>query len=1426
MALIGKIIAMTGVATVQNEKGDKRALHPGDQIQTGDSIQTTAGVDVDVQLANGRVIHIGSDQMVAFTPELAEVFAPTEADSAVNVATIDTVIQAIQDGRDINQVLEETAAGGAGGSDGSHSALYLERINQTLNTFGFEDDGASPDQLLLANGLGNLVPFVGDITPDTEAEGAVLVHTVTLTNILGTPQTFAFSVVGNTATAGEDFTSGFTFSNGVTFTPIAGNPFVGTITVPANVGTFTVSIQTNNDTVFEGNETYTINVGGESAIGTIVDNESAPTVTDVDPGNRNASGEIVGATVIEGNPLTFTVTLSNASSTPTTVNLSLNGTNDAKSADLNADIGRTLLVTFNDGTTQTVTLAADNTFSVSVPALNSTFVVSVPTLPDNIVEGEETLTMSAGTAQNVTPVASAPGTILDAVLPPTVTDVDPGNRNASGEIVGATVIEGNPLTFTVTLSNASSTPTTVNLSLNGTNDAKSADLNADIGRTLLVTFNDGTTQTVTLAADNTFSVSVPALNSTFVVSVPTLPDNIVEGEETLTMSAGTAQNVTPVASAPGTILDGTDPQIVTGVTRGSSTALDPNDGQVVGSRVVEGDASEPLSFTVTLNVASKFATEVNLTLAGDGNNPATILGAAADINRTMQITFNNGITNTVTLNDDGTFKVSVPPLATSFVVSMATNEDSLPEEMESLRLTASTAQNPLPYPSAIGEIIDIAVTQVTAGVETPDGDTNGAVVIEGNDLQFKVDLNTAAVKPTTVNLVLTSVTGTVGTDTAPTGDKKVTVISSDGRELVVTETATGLSVVVPAGVSSFIVKVPTIVDNVYEEPETIRLNAGTDVQLLGNSMPDPATGRIFDVDGFVQATGLSGQYFGYNDNGVSRSIGNSLGDNRIDIGNLNSVQDVTTIINLRNQAAGGSNTIVGTNNSAERGAADVYFKATEINYNPNSAFTNNLGGNDNVAAATGSNSDPNIGAGSLRTFLTNDNGDQESARVDAGLANTTDAIIRLTGKIFLERGNYDFRVLADDGFSLRVNGKTLIEYDGNQAPTSRDYNNLYLDDATSGLTDIELLYWEQGREGVLRIEYKLSSETEYKMLSLDNLPMFSNDDMKILPDLDDTQDIVSNGSGGYIIRSGEKIFGTVGAETLEGTLAKDEIYGLDGVDILRGLEGADTLYGGAGNDRLEGGAGNDELDGGTGADTMIGGTGDDLYIVDNAGDIVTEAFNEGTDTIVFSESYNVGTYDISVGIENVEIKGAQDVTVNGNGANNRIVGGAGNDALLGGNGNDIVIGGRGSDTLSGDEGNDVFVWRLGDHVGAGVPEDVITDFKYTGNGTGNAQSVKTDSIDLRDLLQGEQSSLVDFNGGANPENLLNFLNFSVDGTSTVINVSTTGGFASGGNGVVDQKIVLQDVNLFTATGSGTGAGLNDQTLLLQKILANGTLIVD
>ncbi|WP_036303737.1 hypothetical protein [Methylotenera sp. L2L1] len=59
MALIGKIIAITGTATLISNNGNQRDLRLGDNIQTADTIKTGAGVEVELQLANGQVIHIG-----------------------------------------------------------------------------------------------------------------------------------------------------------------------------------------------------------------------------------------------------------------------------------------------------------------------------------------------------------------------------------------------------------------------------------------------------------------------------------------------------------------------------------------------------------------------------------------------------------------------------------------------------------------------------------------------------------------------------------------------------------------------------------------------------------------------------------------------------------------------------------------------------------------------------------------------------------------------------------------------------------------------------------------------------------------------------------------------------------------------------------------------------------------------------------------------------------------------------------------------------------------------------------------------------------------------------------------------------------------------------------------------------------------------
>ena len=58
------------------------------------------------------------------------------------------------------------------------------------------------------------------------------------------------------------------------------------------------------------------------------------------------------------------------------------------------------------------------------------------------------------------------------------------------------------------------------------------------------------------------------------------------------------------------------------------------------------------------------------------------------------------------------------------------------------------------------------------------------------------------------------------------------------------------------------------------------------------------------------------------------------------------------------------------------------------------------------------------------------------------------------------------------------------------------------------------------------------------------------------------------------------------------------------------------------------------LNGGAGNDTMTGGAGNDTYVVDAAGDVVTEAAGEGTDTVQSSISYTLGA-----NVENLTLTG-------------------------------------------------------------------------------------------------------------------------------------------------------------------------------------------
>ncbi|MDE8762178.1 calcium-binding protein, partial [Rhizobium sp. CBK13] len=128
-----------------------------------------------------------------------------------------------------------------------------------------------------------------------------------------------------------------------------------------------------------------------------------------------------------------------------------------------------------------------------------------------------------------------------------------------------------------------------------------------------------------------------------------------------------------------------------------------------------------------------------------------------------------------------------------------------------------------------------------------------------------------------------------------------------------------------------------------------------------------------------------------------------------------------------------------------------------------------------------------------------------------------------------------------------------------------------------------------------------------------------------------------------------------------------------------------TIMGGAAADTLSGGAGNDTLNGGAGADRLIGGTGDDTYIVDNAGDIVTEAADAGTDTVHTA----LASYTLGSNVENLTYTGSGNFSGAGNALANTITGGAGNDVLNGGAGADTLIGAAGNDTYIVDNAGDM-----------------------------------------------------------------------------------------------------------------------------------------
>ncbi|WP_374337430.1 retention module-containing protein, partial [Leeia sp.] len=141
------ITAIQGKAWVRDAKGVQHPAAVGEVLKAGEMLITGPSGKVDLENPDGVPIELGSNRQLLIE---ADVFGTHAADaSEAAIAQLNQndqgVLQAIQNGQDLNEVLDPTAAGlNAGdGTDGGHGFVRLLRIVESVPPLSFEF--GSPD---------------------------------------------------------------------------------------------------------------------------------------------------------------------------------------------------------------------------------------------------------------------------------------------------------------------------------------------------------------------------------------------------------------------------------------------------------------------------------------------------------------------------------------------------------------------------------------------------------------------------------------------------------------------------------------------------------------------------------------------------------------------------------------------------------------------------------------------------------------------------------------------------------------------------------------------------------------------------------------------------------------------------------------------------------------------------------------------------------------------------------------------------------------------------------------------------------------------------------------------------------------------------------------------------------------------------------
>ena len=649
--------------------------------------------------------------------------------------------------------------------------------------------------------------------------------------------TFQWQTADGSATAGSDYTAQAETS----------------VTIPAGSTSATVRVQTTEDTVVEGDETFTASISADNLpLGIGLDDDSTTTtVTIADDDTATLRFDPATVTVTEAGTATFTVKLTQEVASDVTFTW--------QTADGSATAG-------SDYSAQAET-------SVTIPAGSTSATLEVPTTADTVVEGDETFTatFSAGSL----PTGVALGT---ATATATIDDDDTATLGFDPDT--ATATEGGTVAFTVKLTKEADSDVTFTW--------QTADGSATAG-------SDYSAQAET-------SVTIPAGSTSATLEVPTTADTVVEGDETFTASIsatnlpsgitlGTATSATATIDDDDTATLGFDPAAAS-VTEGGTVSLTVKltreadsavtfTWQTADGSATASDYSAQTPTPVTIPAGSTSATlEVQTTADTVVEGDETFTASISADSLPDGVTLGTATSATVTIDDDDTATLGFDPAAASvteggtvsLTVKLTKEADSDVTFTWQTADGSATAGSDYTAQAETSVTIPAGSTSATLHVQTtPDtvveGDETFTASISADTLPNRITLGTATSATATID---DDDTATLGFDPPAVsvtegGTVSLTVKLTKEADSDVTFTwqtaddsatasdysaQTPTAVTIPAGSTSATLEVQTTADTVVEGDETFTATISADNLPSGVTLGTAtATATIDDDDG-------------------------------------------------------------------------------------------------------------------------------------------------------------------------------------------------------------------------------------------------------------------------------------------------------------------------------------------------------------------------------------------------------------------------------------------------------------------------------------------------------------------------------------------------------------------------------------------------